>query len=143
MSRASQDYKSRLRRLLETSCWNRENQVHGDRDAIVPRKASSLSRYRAHRRHIRQFGGEDILVPFSSRPLTEFPSERCRKGPRLPIIPMLPRVFPEKAFSGAHIHSMGKRKILTGTSLVSPFSIDLHAASHSNNHVGRQTCRDH
>ena len=82
-----------------------------DRDAIVPRKAGSLSRYRAHRRHIRQFGGEDILVPFSSRPLTEFPSERCRKGPRLPIIPMLPRVFPEKAFSGAHIHSMVKRKI--------------------------------
>lgn len=104
MSRASRGYKARLRR------WNRDNQVHGDRDAIVPRKASSLSRYRAHRRHIRQFGGEDILVPFSSRPLTEFQSERCRKGPRLPIIPMLPRVFPEKAFSGAHIHSMGKRK---------------------------------
>ena len=58
MSRASRDYKSRLRR------WNRENLAHGDRDAIVPRKAGSLSRYRAHRRHIREFDGEDILAPF-------------------------------------------------------------------------------
>ena len=58
MSRASRDYKARLRR------WNRENLAHRDRDAIVPRKAGSLSRYRAHRRCITQFGGEDIFDPF-------------------------------------------------------------------------------
>lgn len=58
MSKASLGYKARLRR------WNRENLAHGDRAAIVPRKAGSLSQYRAHRRRIRQFGGEDILAPF-------------------------------------------------------------------------------
>lgn len=58
MSKASREYKARLRR------WNRENQAHGDRDAIVPRKAGSLSQYRAHRRRIREFGREDILAPF-------------------------------------------------------------------------------
>lgn len=58
MNRASRDYKSSLR------SWNRENQAHGDRAAIVPRKAGSLSQYREHRRRIGQFGGEDILATF-------------------------------------------------------------------------------
>ena len=58
MNKASRTYKSRLRR------WNRENLTQGDRDAIVPRKAGSLSQYRAHRRRIRLFGGEDILALF-------------------------------------------------------------------------------
>ena len=97
MSRASRDYKSRLR------CWNRENLAHGDRDAIVPRKAGSLSKYRAHKSGSDCSAGR-ISSPRSSRLPTDFPSEGCRKGTKTPIISLLPRNFPEEAFFEAHMH---------------------------------------